>query len=670
MHQPDYRDEFGIIQMPWVFLHAIKDYYDMPWMLSRHYGLKATFNITPPLIAQLKLYYENPQESDKFLNLWLRDVDSLNMTDYAWMMKICKSSTYDTVVSSMPTYDALYKKESYSDQEYFDLEVLFVLSWCGVYLRTNNALIKEMLQRGKGFVYDDKILLLEELCKFVRGIFDYYAELKNRDLISISTTPLNHPILPLLLDMNNALIANPSTNIPKHHISLKEDALLQIKRAKELFNSTFGFEPIGFWPAEGAVDEKSVALLRECGVKWIATDQEILFRSIDSKDKSNLYKPYDYNDMCMVFRDHELSDLIGFSYRFLEPKNASKNFISLLSDINDSNEDACVFIILDGENAWEFYKNNAFDFFDALYEDLNDTSWIKTIHMEDVYDLNRKKLSKLSAGSWINAEFNTWVGHKEKSRGWELIFMTKRDYEHHRDSLDKETNEKITKHFLASECSDWFWWYGDDHYTEFGLEFDRLFRTHLIAVYNLMKIAPPADLFEPIIQNRSSVDFWLKPQSYISPEIDGIHGSFFEWIGSGVVYENRTSSTMDLPKGPLEKIFYGYDGENIYFTFDSDREKIKNCKVFRLIIDPVGFDEALDINFEDKKHYCGKSGDIAFEVAYQDRIEIKVQRSSIDEQKLYFRFELFSDDAVIQTLPSFGELEVDVESDFSDRWFV
>ncbi|MDD5372298.1 MAG: glycoside hydrolase family 57 protein [Sulfurimonas sp.] len=668
MHQPDYRDEFGIIQMPWVFLHAIKDYYDMPWMLTRHSGLKATFNITPPLIRQLKLYYENPQNNDKFLNLWLRDISSLNRTEYRWMIKICKSTPYETMVSKIAYYDELYKKDSYTNQEFFDLEILFLLSWCGVYLRTNNTVVKEMLKRESGFVYEDKLSLLRELTHFVKGIFDYYAELKNRDIISISTTPLNHPILPLLLDMNSAKIANPSTNIPKYHLSLKDDALLQITRAKELFTDTFGFLPDGFWPAEGAVDENSVALLSECGVKWIATDEEILFRSINSRDRASLYTPYEYQDMCIAFRDHHLSDLIGFTYKFWEPQRAAKDFVSHLWMISDQNEDATVFIILDGENAWEFYDNNAFDFFDELYKNLTALSWLNILHMQDVYRLPRKKLSKLHAGSWIHGEFNTWVGHKEKSRGWEMIFITKRDYEHHKDSLDDDTKAKITEHFLASECSDWFWWYGDDHFTEFGLEFDALFRSHLISIYNLMKIAPPSDLFEPIIQNRSSVDFLLKPQSYISPQINGTHGSFFEWIGSGVVHENRTSSTMDMPKSPVMKILYGQDDENIYFAFDADEQIMKSCNMLRLIIDPIGFNEEIDIC--DKKHYLSSHADITYEVAYEDRIEIRIDKSSIKKQKLDFRFELSSGGTVIQTLPGFGVLEIDMDSDFSDRWFV
>ncbi|MDQ1326239.1 MAG: hypothetical protein QG564_1364 [Campylobacterota bacterium] len=671
MHQPDYRDASGIMQMPWVFLHAIKDYYDMPWMLARHSGLKATFNITPSLIAQLKLYYENPQESDRFLALWLRDVSSLNRAEYRWMLKLCKITRYETMVSKIPLYDKLYKKESYTDEEFFDLQVLFLLSWCGVYLRTNNAVVKEMLAREGGFIYEDKLSLLKELINFITGIFDYYIALKNRDLISLSTTPFNHPILPLLLDINSATAVNPSTNIPKYHLSLKEDALLQIQKAKELFVETFGFFPDGFWPAEGAVDEKSVALLRNCRAEWIATDEEVLFRSINSKERAALYTPYDYNGMCICFRDHQLSDLIGFTYRFWEPKIAAKDFISLLQSIHKANDNATVFIILDGENAWEFYENNAFYFFDELYKSISTASWLNTLHIKDVKKLSRKKLDKLTAGSWINGEFNTWVGGREKNRAWELLFTAKRDYDHHKESVDDATKIKISEHFLAAESSDWLWWYGEDHYTMFGFEYDMLFRSHLICIYSLIKIAPPLDFFEPIIQKRSSGDFWLQPQSNISPNINGKHDSFFDWIGCGVVYESNFYATMDQKRGPVEKILYGQDFENIYFAFEADRSELKSSHfLLRLIIDPIGFNEEIAFVFNGEKHYKNSSNHITYEVAYKDWVEIKIDKNSIEKQKLYFRFEFLKNGAVVQVLPGFGMLEIDMDSDFSDRWFI
>ncbi len=262
MHQPDYRDNSGVMQMPWVFLHSIKDYYDMPWMMSRHKGIKATFNITPPLIKQIKLYFDEPCKYDYFLNLWYKNGSELDSNQREWMIKICKSAQFDTMVSPLPRFVDLYRKEVLNDDEFFDLEVLFILSWCGVYLKQNSQVVSSLIEKQENYDFNDKTILLNELKEFIKGIFDYYKSLHVEGLISISTTPLNHPILPLLLDMDNARKANPSTNIPRLHEPLKEDANLQISRAVHLFCDTFGFTPEGFWPAEGAVDQNSVRLLR------------------------------------------------------------------------------------------------------------------------------------------------------------------------------------------------------------------------------------------------------------------------------------------------------------------------------------------------------------------------------------------------------------------------
>ena len=670
MHQPDYRDSSGIMQMPWVFLHAIKDYYDIPWMLARHDGLKATFNITPPLIEQIKLYYENPHKNDRFLNLWLKDLVLLNETDRLWMIKLCKSTPYETMVLPLPAYATLYQKNHYNDRELFDMQVLFMLSWCGVYLRSNNKVVEGLIQKGANYNYEDKKALLFELSDFIKGIFDYYKQLQKDDRIAISTTPLNHPILPLLMDMENAKRANSSTQIPKQHTSLEDDALLQVQRAKDLFIDTFGYIPEGFWPAEGAVDEKSVKLLKDCGIKWIATDEAILFKSLGHSNRNTLYTPYNYNDMCMGFRDHGLSDLIGFTYRYWEADKAAKHFVSSISSINKENHDGTVFVILDGENAWEFFPNNGFDFFDALYTELQHTSWCNTVHMDDVAKLPTKPLSRLAPGSWIHGEFNTWVGHSEKTRGWELIYLTKRDYDHHKDNLSNDVREEITTHFLAAECSDWFWWYGDDHYTEFGGEFDMLFRSHLISIYDLMNVAPPSDLFETIIGDRSSQNFWLKPQSHISPITNGTHDSFFEWIGCGVVDESKLFSTMDRVRGPVEKILYGQDETSVYFAFKVDIEKLYECDAVGIIIEPIEFNESIVLHAIKSACYEETYNGIKIEVASKKFLEMRIDKSEIKAQQIQIRFELFQGSSVVQTLPGFGELEIDLTTDYSENWFV
>lgn len=665
MHQPDYRNSSGIMQMPWVFLHAIKDYYDMPWMMAQHEGLKATYNITPSLMQQLKLYYHQPQENDKFLALWAENPAYLEEDDRNWVIKICKSANYETMVTPFPRYKELYIQDHFNNSELIELEILFILSWCGVYLQENNDVVKELIKRQRDYTYEDKFLLLDELSKFISGIFDYYIKLKNDGVITISTTPLNHPILPLLMDMNNARIANTTTNIPKDYLYLKDDALLQVQRAKDLFVETFGFIPEGFWPAEGAVDEKSVELLKSCGIKWIATDEQILFKSLNSNNRKDIYSPYLFNEMRICFRDHYLSDLIGFTYRHTDSREAATNFLKELEKIQNMDSNSTVFVILDGENAWEFFKRNGFDFFDSLYEKLKNSSWCETITMEDMCDLPAKNLPHLSPGSWIHGEFNTWVGHREKTRAWELIYLTKRDYEHHKNMLDKETNDKITEQFLIAECSDWFWWYGDDHFSDFGAEFDELFRSHLIDIYNLIKITPPSDLFIPIIKNKSAQHFWLKPQSDISPSIDGRHDSFFEWIGCGVVDESKVFSTMDKQRGPIKRILYGQDDEKIYFTFEAKIKEVGENDSIEIIIDPINIRGK--VGFQTQTVFIG---DLEVNVAYKNVLEMSIDKSKIHADDINIRFELEKDGMVVQTLPGFGELKIDLSNDYSHNWFV
>lgn len=666
MHQPDYRDNSGMMQMPWVFLHAIKDYYDMPWMMSRHDGIKATFNITPPLIEQIKLYYDEPCENDYFLNLWYKDSSELDQNQREWMTKICKSAQFDTMVSPHPHFAYLYNKEVLSSNEFFDLEVLFILSWCGVYLKQNSKVVSSLITKQKNYDFNDKTALLNELKEFIKGIFDYYKSLHAKGLISISTTPLNHPILPLLLDMNNALKANPSTNIPHQHESLSVDANLQVSRAIDMFRDTFGFSPEGFWPAEGAVDQNSVRILKEHGIKWIATDEVILFKSIENSDRKNLYYPYSYDDVCIGFRDHGLSDLIGFTYRFQEADIASDDFMNALKNIHDENNNATVFVILDGENAWEFYKNNGFDFFNALYSKLNLSSWCETVAMDEVCQGSKRKLPNLAPGSWINGEFNTWVGHSEKTKAWELIFQTKKDYKKYGNKLDIDTKEEITKHFLAAECSDWFWWYGDDHYTDFGAEFDTLFRNHLIDIYNLMQISPPSSLFKSILEKKSIINFHTLPLSNISPTINGVHDSFFEWIGCGVIDETKIFSTMDRVRAPIRKIFYGQDNDFVYFAFSADIETLLESEALNIVIEPIKANIKIPL-----KAGSGKiKKDFKVEFACKEWLEMKIDKKSFTQRNLNFHFELIKQKRVIQTLPSFGELTCNLDTSYNHNWFI
>jgi alpha-amylase/alpha-mannosidase (GH57 family) len=665
MHQPDYRNEEGIMQMPWVFLHAIKDYYDMPWMMSRYSSIKATFNITAPLIEQLKLYYTNPQSSDKFLKLWADKPINLQENEKEWLVKICQSTQFDTMVKTLPRYAELFYQKSFTDAELLDLEVCFLLSWCGVYLRTNNTFVQTLFKKERDFSEEDKIALLKELANFICGIWDFYKKLHDEKRITIATTPFYHPILPLLMDMKNAQKANPKTVIPKEYITLEDDAILHIKKAQKLFKETFGYEVKGFWPAEGAVDESSVALLKSLGITWIATDEEILYKSINSRSKNLLYSPYNHNDMIIGFRDHYLSDLIGFHYRYEEAEDASNNFMAELQKIQNIKNNNTAFVILDGENAWEFYKNNGYDFFDALYKQIEESDDCHTLTMDEVKQLPSRELIRLEPGSWINGCFDTWVGNTEKTRAWELLFLTKKDYTHHKDALPYETQEKIATHFLEAECSDWFWWYGDDHFTEFDVEFDTLFRHHLIDIYTLMGIIPPGDLFSPIIKHQSNGKIWLQPQSQITPTINGKKDSVFEWMGCGIVDESKAFSTMDSTRGPIKKIYYGQDDEKLYFAFEGEMSTLCRNGFITIIIDPLHLSQRVAF-----KQTRTSIGEISVTLACDKRLEFSVEKAKININDIAFRFEIEEEDKALQTLPSFGELRLALDDNYLQNWFV
>jgi len=569
------------------------------------------------------------------------------------------------MVKPIENFRVLYDKDVLNDAELLDFEVLFMLTWCGNYLRQNNKVVIELFNKEKNFTQEDKITLLNALKDFIKTILPFYAKLQNEGVISLSTTPYNHPILPLLLDMKNAQKANEHTTLVENPLHLRDDAIEQVDRSIALYEETFGIKPKGFWPAEGAVDEESVAIYKEKGLSWIATDEAILFQSLKDETRSNLYKPYDFNGVSIGFRDHKLSDLIGFNYRFKTGNDASEHFMQVVEPIASQESDATLFIILDGENAWEFFENNAYDFFTSLYSRLSTTPWCNTVTMDEVTKLkNRGTLKELAPGSWILGNFDTWAGHSEKNRAWELLYQTKRDYHNHTDLVTQETAQEIKFHFLAAECSDWFWWYGDDHATEFSLEFDRLFREHLIKIYTLLHIHPPADLFIPIVSHKKSASFLLKPQSSISPYIDGKNSSFFEWLGSGSIDEDKLYSTMDRVHGPIEKIYYGQDSKSVYLAFDGKMQLIHKLNLqLQVIIEET----AEVLKFEIDTEY-DKDGT---KLATDERIELALSKWHFKEhEEIHLRFDIVQGKEIIQTMPGYGALTINLQENYAANWFV
>jgi len=513
MHQPYYGDDVAKkTKMPWVFLHAIKDYYDMPYILSQFEGIKGTFNLVPSLIVQINAYSQNTA-NDELLEIIKKDVELLLQKDIEKLEEYLFVSNEENLIRPLWRYNELHMKylkaykslKDFTYEEIVDAEVLFLLSWCGNYLKSNNHLVMSLLHQGANFSHKQKSDLINELILFCGKIIDLYKDLAICGKIELSTTPFYHPIAPLLLDIKSAKEANPYTTLPDIDCEFIDYTTLQIEEAIEYFYEIFGFYPKGFWPAEGSVSVKALELFAQHKISWIATDEEILYKSLPNTDKNSLYDNYrdTKNGMTLFFRDKLLSDLIGFEYSKQNPKDAVKDFILRLQKINiQKGSDCIVSVILDGENAWEFYKNNGLEFFETLYSELqNNTNFIQTILPSEVEHLNlpTHEINDIATGSWINGNFDIWIGKQQKNKAWELLCQTKKDYIRYGKDLAILEKNVIKNEFMIALGSDWFWWYDDDHFTIQKRKFDDLFRLHLANIYTLMEKEIPQNIIQPIV---------------------------------------------------------------------------------------------------------------------------------------------------------------------------
>ncbi|EEP60653.1 glycoside hydrolase family 57 protein [Sulfurihydrogenibium yellowstonense] len=663
MHQPWYIDPFTReFEMPWVFLHGIKDYYEMPWLVSKYKKIKATFNLVPSLIKQLQIYSENPS-SCKFLNLLKKDVDKISNTEKEYLLRILFSANLTTMIKPIPRYFQIHQKymntQNLTNQDFLDLQVLFLLSWTGNYLRENNHYIKTLLEKGKDFTKEEKEKLINVLLNFLKEIIPYYKNLESEGKIEITTTPYYHPILPLLLNIESAKESKPDISLPKITANFKEDAVYHLNAALDEYQSIFDKKPNGLWPAEGSLSNQTLDLFIEHKIKWTATDEDVLYNVAGKRDK---YKIYKYKDIYIFFRDKYLSDSIGFRYQNMNEKNAVDDFISHLRSIyNSSQHCQVVSVILDGENAWEFYKNNGKDFFNRLYSEISHQRWIECITFSEVLGKNVEieNLESIKAGSWIYGNFTTWIGHPEKNTAWEYLSETRNFLESEKEN---DLYKKAIEYIYIAEGSDWFWWYGDDHFTIYADKFDLLFRSNLMKVYDVFGKKPPAKLSKPIKQTFKQ-PIIKKPKNYITPTIDGKITNYFEWLFSGEIDLTFDLSSMNT-EILLNKLYYGYDKENFYLRFDASVNQIKN-DILRLnfITDK---EISFSVPISNEKH----TDENGVEAACEKIIEIKIPLNLLNEKKFEFYIEILKDSRLLQKLPVYSIIMLDISENFDYDWMV
>ncbi|MFH1441526.1 MAG: glycoside hydrolase family 57 protein [Candidatus Omnitrophota bacterium] len=499
MHQPYYKNLLTQqTDLPWVRLHGVKDYLDMVRILENYPDIRQTFNLVPSLIEQIQ-DYASKKVKDRYLELSYCPASELTVQEKQFILANFFSINTEKCIAVHPRYYELFLKREnnreLNTQDYLDLQVWFNLSWIDSYFRDNIKDLKKIVSKARFFTEREKIIVLEKQLEIINNIIPAYKEFSNKGQIEITLSPYYHPILPLLCNTEIAKEANSKTILPQINFSYPEDAGIQIEQAIKFFKSVFGFIPSGMWPSEAAVSRQILPFIERAGIKWIITDEAILFKSLKTKKRSAqfLYKPYiiktEEGSLNIIFRDRMLSDLIGFVYHRWNAQDAVNDFMKQLKNIytDFKNRDLLVTIAMDGENAWEYYSNDGKDFLGLLYKRLSESEFIKTTTVNEYLKTHPAKdeIKQLSAGSWIYGEFNKWIGSPQKNKAWEQLIKARRAL--NEAKLKDDRLVLAWKQMLILEGSDWFWWYGDDTLGDF----DRLFRMHLANFYSILGARMP-----------------------------------------------------------------------------------------------------------------------------------------------------------------------------------
>lgn len=525
MHQPEYRDlSTGEYRLPWTYLHAMKDYVDMAAHLEAVPAARAVVNFVPTLLEQIDDY---AQQVERFLagkgplrDPLLAALYNPVMPDEAdqrhHLVKVCLRVNRKTVIDRFAAFARLADIATWldsnpsainymSDQYLVDIVVWYHLGWMGETVRRTDPRVKKLIEKAGNYTLHDRRELLVVIGELLSGLIGRYRRLAENGQIELSMTPYAHPIAPLLLDIQSAREAMPDVRLPvlEKYPGGEERLRSHILHGLEVFEHYFGFKPKGIWPAEGSVSTASLRLFDEYNFAWAATGASVLNNSLakyGTASECGVHQPYHLQGgkLNCFFRDDGLSDLIGFTYSDWHADDAISNLvhhIEKIADVCASKQNSLVSIILDGENAWEYYPENAYYFLSNLYQRLSDHPRIKLTTYEAALSdgLKGAELPGVVAGSWVYGTFSTWIGDVDKNRGWDMLGDAKRCFDKVVVSGRLSAGQMKQAELQLSICegSDWFWWFGDYNPADSVSDFERMFRTHLVHLYQLLGEEPP-----------------------------------------------------------------------------------------------------------------------------------------------------------------------------------
>jgi alpha-amylase/alpha-mannosidase (GH57 family) len=598
-HQPYYKSSSGVYQMPWVRFHSTKDYLDLLLVLQEFPKIKQNFNLVPSLLAQIQDYAENGA-TDLVWDLTEKPADKLNPEEKKKILKNFFIININNMVKPYPRYYELYLKlknfikdesidqhyQAFSNEDYRDLQIWYNLSWVGVESRRKPELAR-LYKKDRMFTEADKKTLLKEIRLLMGKIIPTFKKMWENEQLELSTSPFYHPILPLLCNTGVGRESAPSIPLPQQPFVYPEDAEIQIEKGLAYFDKLFGRKPLGMWPSEGSVSMETLEIIARQGLQWAATDEGILANSLREEfSQTRIYQPYllhtGKNDIHLFFRDHYLSDAIGFVYSNWPYEQAVSDLLGRLHAIRkllidqqgeDSLSRFVVPIILDGENCWEYYADDGKPFLRHLYQTITNDELVESLTFSQVLRRNKKpeKLTTIHPGSWINSNFNIWIGSEEDNRSWDILLQTRQFLVNqqnegiHAEEVIQQAWEKI----YIAEGSDWNWWYGEEHSSANDMEFDSLYREHLMEIYQLLNHEIPPILYQTIKRRHYDHFQSYKPKNFITPVLDGRSSHFYEWVGAAVYDIAKTpQSSMHQVTRILDKLYVGFNAKTLFVRLD------------------------------------------------------------------------------------------------------
>lgn len=599
-HQPFYKDlVIGEYRLPWVRLHALKDYYGMVKLLDEFPDVHQTFNLVPSLISQIQEYVTGAAQ-DPFLQIASKPARDLTPEERRFALQYLFQANPVNMIGRYPRYRELWERfrgtgdsperadRYFQPQDFTDLQVLSQIAWFDEF-SLEEPDIATLVKKERAYSLEDQKFIIAREGELLAKVLPAHAAAAQRGSIEISTSPFYHPILPLVCDTNQGTVSSPGLPLPRHRFRHPEDAREQLLRGLDLHQQVFGVRPLGVWPSEGSVSEEVLAIAQSLGVCWMATDEGVLGRSLQinfARDgggrlsdqlAAKLYTIHQFDNgktrMNLIFRDHTISDLVGFVYSGMPAQEAAthlmRNIKQTAQPLIKQGQDAVLSVILDGENAWEYYPQSGREFLRRFYDALQREPGVEAVTVSEAITRHKEfgKLTSLVPGSWINANFNVWIGAPEDNKSWDYLHQARNFYSQAAARAREAQRKLAFEELLIAEGSDWNWWYGPEHHSANDREFDELYRKHLSNVYQALGATPPDYLAQPINVAASRPEF-IPQTSYIHPRVAGDMVRYFEWMGAAVYRADHRAGAMHGKTFLMDSVYAGIDENNVYGRLD------------------------------------------------------------------------------------------------------